>query len=180
MSSCRCSPSTTKQNGGIQSWDYGEHADPHRVARELNGRFLVNVTEKDGKEFAAGKQVSGFAQLRDDGSTMSGNWIYCGGYTEEGNLAARRDTTDAPNKIGLHPKWGWTWPMNRRILYNRASVNRKGEPFNPRKWVIRWNAEKNACKTTRAPIFRPVNSSASPLPCWWLAARAATARRRST
>jgi len=126
------------------AWDYGDHADPHRVAREMNGRFLVNVTEKDGKEFAAGKQVPGFAQLRDDGSTLSGNWIYCGGYTEEGNLAARRDTTDAPNKIGLHPKWGWTWPMNRRILYNRASVNRKGEPFNPRRWVIRWNAEKNA------------------------------------
>ena len=125
------------------AWDYGEHADPHRVARELNGRFLVNVTEKDGKEFAVDKQVPGFAQLRDDGSTMSGNWIYCGGYTEEGNLAARRDMTDTPNKIGLHPKWGWTWPMNRSILYNRASVNRKGEPFNPRKWVIRWNAEKN-------------------------------------
>ena len=88
--------------------------------------------------------MPGFAQLRDDGSTMSGNWIYCGGYTEEGNLAARRDTTDAPNSIGLYPKWAWTWPMNRRILYNRASVNRKGEPFNPRKWVIRWNADKNA------------------------------------
>jgi formate dehydrogenase-N alpha subunit len=124
------------------AWDYGDHPDPHRVARELNGRFLVDVTEKDGKGFAAGKQVPGFAQLRDDGSTMCGNWIYCGGYTDEGNLAARRDTTDAPNGIGLSPKWAWTWPMNRRILYNRASVNRKGEPFNPRKWVIRWDAEK--------------------------------------
>jgi formate dehydrogenase-N alpha subunit len=124
------------------AWDYGDHPDPHRVARELNGRFLVDVTEKDGKGFAAGKQVPGFAQLRDDGSTMCGNWIYCGGYTDEGNMAARRDTTDAPNGIGLSPKWAWTWPMNRRILYNRASVNRKGEPFNPRKWVIRWDAEK--------------------------------------
>ena len=124
------------------AWDYGHdhEADPHRVAREMNGRFLVDVAEKDGKGFAAGKQVPGFAQLRDDGSTLSGNWIYCGAYTEEGNLAARRDTTDAANHIGLHPKWAWTWPMNRRILYNRASVNRKGEPFNPRKWVIRWNA----------------------------------------
>ena len=125
------------------AWDYGDHPDPHRVTRELNGRFLVDVTDKDGKGFAAGTQVPGFAQLRDDGSTMSGNWIYCGGYTEEGNLAARRDMTDAPNGIGLYPKWAWVWPMNRRILYNRASVNRKGEPFNPRKWVIRWNAEKN-------------------------------------
>ncbi|HEY1372015.1 MAG TPA: molybdopterin dinucleotide binding domain-containing protein, partial [Candidatus Binatia bacterium] len=124
------------------AWDYGHdhEADPHRVAREMNGRFVVDVADKDGKGFAAGKQVPGFAQLKDDGSTLSGNWIYCGGYTEEGNLAARRDLADASNKIGLHPKWAWTWPMNRRILYNRASVNRKGEPFNPRKWVIRWNA----------------------------------------
>jgi formate dehydrogenase major subunit len=126
------------------AWDYGHEADPHRVARELNGRFLVDVADKDGKRFAAGKQVPGFAQLKDDGSTLAGNWIYCGGYTEEGNLAARRDTTDAPNGIGLHPKWGWVWPMNRRILYNRASVNRKGEPFNPRTWVVRWDAEKKA------------------------------------
>jgi formate dehydrogenase major subunit len=124
------------------AWDYGDHADPHRVSRELNGRFLVDVTERDGKVFGAGKQVPGFAQLRDDGSTMSGNWIYCGSYTEEGNLTARRDMTDAPNGIGLYPQWAWVWPMNRRILYNRASVNRQGEPFNPRKWVIRWNAEK--------------------------------------
>jgi formate dehydrogenase major subunit len=124
------------------AWDYGEHADPHRVTRELNGRFLVDVTDKDGKGFGAGKQVPGFAQLRDDGSTMSGNWIYCGSYTEEGNLAARREMPDAPNGIGLYPQWAWAWPMNRRILYNRASINRQGEPFNPRKWVIRWNAEK--------------------------------------
>jgi formate dehydrogenase major subunit len=130
------------------AWDYvekGHHeADPHRVAKEMNGRYLVNVSTPDGKSFDAGKQVAGFAALRDDGSTLSGNWIYCGGYTEEGNLAARRDTADSANGIGLHPKYAWAWPMNRRILYNRASVNRKGEPFNPRKWVIRWNAEKAA------------------------------------
>jgi formate dehydrogenase-N alpha subunit len=124
------------------AWDYGHEADPHRVARELNGRFLVDGTDQAGQRFVAGQQVPGFAQLRDDGSTMAGNWIYCGGYTEEGNLSARRDPTDAPNGIGLHPRWAWVWPMNRRILYNRASVNRKGEPFNPRKWVVRWNAEK--------------------------------------
>jgi formate dehydrogenase major subunit len=125
------------------AWDYahGHEADPHRVAREMNGRFLADVTQPDGTRFAAGTQVPGFAQLRDDGSTMSGNWVYCGGYTEDGNLAARRDPADAPNAIGLHPKWAWAWPMNRRILYNRASVDRKGEPFNPRRWVIRWNAE---------------------------------------
>jgi len=130
------------------TWDYteaGQHeTDPHRVAKELNGRYAADVTGADGTRVAAGKQVAAFAQLKDDGSTLSGNWIYCGGYTEEGNLAARRDPADAPNGIGLHPRWAWAWPMNRRILYNRASVNRKGEPFNPRKWVIRWDAQKQA------------------------------------
>ena len=109
------------------AWDYGDHADPHRVARELNGRFLVDVTEKDGKTFAAGKQVPGFAQLRDDGSTMSGNWIYCGGYTEEGNLAARREMTDAPNGIQLYPNWAWVWPMNSaHSLQPRLGQSQRG------------------------------------------------------
>jgi formate dehydrogenase major subunit len=56
-------------------------------------------------------------------------------------MAARRDATDAENRIGLTPKWAWTWPMNRRILYNRASVDATGKPFDPKRWVIRWNAE---------------------------------------
>ena len=118
------------------AWDYGDHADPHRVARELNGRYLVDVTDKDGKSFAAGKQVSGFAELRermhhDVRQLDLLRWLH-----RRGNLAARRDMTDAPNGIGLYPKWSWVWPMNRRILYNRASVNRKGEPFQPAQWAV--------------------------------------------
>jgi formate dehydrogenase major subunit len=116
------------------AWDYvpaGEtHVDPHRIAKEINGRFL-----------ATGKQVPGFAQLQSDGSTSSGNWLYCASYTEDGNMAARRDPTDAENGIGMHPNWAWVWPMNRRILYNRASCDLEGQPYNPRQWVIRWNAE---------------------------------------
>jgi len=122
------------------TWDYaakGGHVDPHAIAKEINGSFL-----RDVDAHAAGTQVPGFAALRDDGSTASGNWLYCGSYPESGNLAARRDPTDAENEIGLHPSWAWVWPMNRRILYNRASVDRKGQPFNPKKWVIRWNAEQ--------------------------------------
>jgi formate dehydrogenase major subunit len=108
----------------------------------MNGRFLADVALPDGTRAAAGTQVPGFPQLADDGSTMAGNWLYCGGYTEAGNLAARRDLADAPNGIGLHPGWAWAWPLNRRILYNRASVDRNGEPFDPRRWVIRWDAAK--------------------------------------
>jgi formate dehydrogenase major subunit len=125
------------------AWDYGGesgHVDPHRVAREINGRFLVDGPG-DGGEGKAGTQVPGFPQLRDDGSTACGNWLYCGSYTEAGNQAARRDSTDAANGIGLYPNWAWVWPLNRRILYNRCSVDLEGKPVNPRKWVIRWNAE---------------------------------------
>lgn len=121
-------------------WDYTRdgHTDPHEVAREINGRFTRDV-EIGGQKFAKGTQVPSFAKLGDDGSTAAGNWIYTGSYTEEGNMAARRGTREAENEIGLHPDWAWVWPLNRRILYNRASVDEKGQPLNPRKWVIRWD-----------------------------------------
>jgi formate dehydrogenase major subunit len=125
------------------AWDYGEgHVDVHRIAKEINGRYEADVTTDDGKTFRAGTQVDGFPALRDDGSTSSGCWLYCGSYTENGNMAARRDASDAANAIGLMPKWAWVWPMNRRILYNRASVDANGQPFRPDRWVIRWNAEE--------------------------------------
>jgi formate dehydrogenase-N alpha subunit len=127
-------------------WDYlGAHAevDPHIVAKEINGRFLEDVGGPDGSLRPAGSQVPGFAELRDDGSTAAGNWLYSGSYTEAGNQAARRDTTDAVNGIGLHPNWAWVWPMNRRILYNRASVDAKGQPLDPKRWVIRWNTDES-------------------------------------
>jgi len=128
------------------AWDYGEtgHVDPHQVAKEINGSFLVDVKGTDGAVSKAGTQVPGFAALRDDGSTASGNWLYCGSYTEAGNYAARRDATDSINGIGIHPNWAWVWPMNRRILYNRCSVDLEGNPYNPEKWVIRWNAESKS------------------------------------
>jgi formate dehydrogenase major subunit len=126
-------------------WSYGEsgHVDPHQIAKEINGRFTRDVAA-GGEHFAAGSQVPAFPTLRDDGSTACGNWLYCGSYPEAGNLAARRDATDAINNIGLHPSWAWVWPLNRRILYNRAGVDRQGAPYNPRKWVIRWDAEAKA------------------------------------
>ena len=126
-------------------WSYGkEHADVHAVAKEINGRFTADTIAADGRAFKAGGQVPAFAMLRDDGTTASGNWLYCGSYTDQGNMSARRDPADAPNKIGLHPGWAWAWPANRRILYNRASVSPAGKPWNARKWVIRWNADTKA------------------------------------
>jgi formate dehydrogenase major subunit len=124
-------------------WDYltdGKY-DPHRVAKEINGYFLEDATI-DGKTYKKGTLVPSFALLRGNGTTSSGNWIYCASYTEAGNMAARRNNQDAPNHIGLYPDFAWCWPVNRRILYNRASVDLSGQPRDDKKWVIRWAGDK--------------------------------------
>jgi formate dehydrogenase major subunit len=73
--------------------------------------------------------------LQADGSTSCGNWIYCQSYNQDGNNMARRDKTDESG-IGLYPKWSWAWPVNRRIIYNRASTDLTGKPWNPNKPVV--------------------------------------------
>ncbi len=124
-------------------WDYVTDGmyDSHKVAKEINGYFLKDVTIK-GQLYKKGTLVPSFAFLQADGSTSSGNWLYCNSYTEKGNMAARRSQEDAVNKIGLYPAFSWCWPVNRRIIYNRASVDLKGEPWDKKDWVIRWNGEK--------------------------------------
>ncbi len=113
------------------AWNYGNPASPHAVAKEINGYDLTT-----------GKLMSGFANLKDDGTTSSGCWIYCASYTEDGNMAARRDPTPDPFKVGLYPKWAWAWPVNRRIIYNRASVDLNGEPWDKEHPVIWWKDDK--------------------------------------
>jgi len=123
-------------------WDYltmGEY-DPHKVAKEINGYFLEDVTQGD-KTYKKGTLVPSFAFLKADGSTSSGNWLYCNSYTEKGNMAARRSTKDAPNRIGLYPEFAWCWPVNRRIIYNRASVDLKGKPWDLKDWVIKFDGD---------------------------------------
>jgi len=87
----------------------------------------------------AGQQLPGFAMLRDDGSTTCGNWIYCGVWSQAGNLSARRDPSD-PSGVGNTLNWGFAWPANRRILYNRANTDpQTGQPWDPKRAGIRWN-----------------------------------------
>ena len=89
----------------------------------------------------AGQLLDGFAQLRDDGTTAAGCWIFAGSYTEKGNQMARRDATD-PREQGIAPNWAWAWPANRRILYNRASADTAGKAWNPKKPIIEWNGSR--------------------------------------
>ena len=109
------------------TWNFGEGPDPHAIAEEINGYDL-----------ASGNLLPGFAKLKDDGTTTSGNWLYSGSYTEEANMAARRSTEDKSG-IGLYSEWAWSWPANRRIIYNRASVDPQGQPWDPLHPVIRWD-----------------------------------------
>ncbi len=113
-------------------------------AKRINGFFLADAKVGD-KAYKRGQLVPTFTALKDDGSTSSLNWIYAGSYTEEeGNKSKRRDPSQTPMQaaIGLFPNWSWCWPVNRRILYNRASVDLNGKPFNAKKAVIAWENGK--------------------------------------
>jgi formate dehydrogenase major subunit len=117
--------------------DAKHHFDPHAAAKQINGYFLKDVKGPDGKEYKKGDLVPGFALLQADGSTSSGNWLYCQSYNAAGNNMARRKKDD-PTGLGLYPGWAWAWPVNRRILYNRASVDLNGQPWSEKKQVIKW------------------------------------------
>jgi len=114
-----------------------------QTAKLINGWFTRDTVVK-GKQFKKGQQVPSFAYLQDDGSTTSGNWLYCNSVSDTENKAERHDATQTPMqaKIGLFPNWTWCWPVNRRILYNRASVDQTGKPWNPDRAVIEWNGKK--------------------------------------
>ncbi len=110
------------------TWNWQNATSPAlaEVAREINGRD------------ALGKQIAGFGALADDGSTACGNWIYAGSFTEAGNMMARRGQDD-PTGLGLYPDYAWNWPANRRILYNRASADAAGKPWDAARAPLRWN-----------------------------------------
>jgi formate dehydrogenase major subunit len=126
------------------TWNYvdPQDPDPEDLAKEMNGRALTDLKDDSGQTILkAGQQLDGFAQLRDDGTTMSGCWIFSGSYTEQGNQMARRDASD-PREQGIAPNWAWAWPANRRILYNRAGADLNGKAWNPAKPIIEWNGSK--------------------------------------
>jgi formate dehydrogenase major subunit len=108
--------------------------DLDEIAREVNGQDLKS-----------GKRLETFKDLTDDGSTTSGNWIYVGSYPESGNLAKRRKgvqdpEANDPTGMGFYPEWAWSWPANRRVLYNRASADLEGKPWDPSRTGIKWDA----------------------------------------
>src|SRR5690606_31045889 len=128
------------------TWDYARPQYPtaEELAKEYNGRALQDLRDPNDPTRItrrAGEQISSFGELRDDGSTASGCWIYAGSWTEDGNMMARRDNSD-PTGIGQTLNWAWAWPANRRILYNRASADTAGNPFDPKRPLVYWDGER--------------------------------------
>lgn len=126
------------------SWNYHDPEDPtpEEIAREANGFAVTDVTDALGNVvLKKGQQLSSFAQLKDDGSTSSFCWIYAGSWTEQGNQMDKRDNSD-PSGLGCTPGWAWSWPANRRILYNRASADPQGKPWDKKRKLIEWDGVK--------------------------------------
>lgn len=127
-------------------WDYyvDGKIDPRPVSWALNG-YRIATSDFEG---AKPDLLSGYSELNADGSTACAMWIYSGFYSNsEAPLdpskqpLARRDTTDASG-VGLYSNWAYSWPSNRRILYNRNSADLEGKPWNPDKVLVSWDGSK--------------------------------------
>ena len=159
-------PSTAPRDQGFKNvlWDYESDDATERkmgepsvlkILKELNGYF----TEEPARHCA------GFGDLTDDGSTTCASWIYSGVYPAvDKNLADRR-TPDAPGQPGAQLNWGWAWPANRRIMYNRASADPDGKPWSEKKKWVWWDAEQKKWAGYDVPDYianKPPNDKAKP------------------
>jgi len=125
----------------VWNYDLPGHDEPdlEKVATEINGYTVAD-----------GKVLGTFANLKDDGSTACGVWIYCGYWAvdpkeEDPRLkvpAAKRRSREDKSGLGLYPKWTFSWPLNRRIVYNRCSADPAGRPWNPEKVLVAWDGTK--------------------------------------
>ena len=141
------------------TWTYpthGPHTEPaaEAVLHEINGWQVADRSP-----------VSGFTDLKDDGSTACGCWIYSGCYANGENATARRKPASEQNWVAA--EWGWAWPANRRILYNRAAADPDGKPWSERKKYIWWDAAHGRWTghdvpdfiVDRPPSYRPATDA---------------------
>jgi formate dehydrogenase major subunit len=138
------------------TWNYTDKQNPSlsEIAKEINGKALADVTDAPtNTTIKAGQQLPGFGFLRDDGSTACGNWIYCGSWTEAGAMMQRR-ATDDPSGLGVYPNWAWSWPANRRVLYNRASCDSSGKPWDATRAQVWWSEAAKKWVGSDVPDFK--------------------------
>jgi len=126
------------------------------IAQEINGFDLTT-----------GKRMSSFANLKADGTTTAGDWIYTGSYPDSGNQMKNRKgvqdpAANDPTGLGFYPNWSWSWPLNRRVLYNRASADLTGQPWDPTRPGIKWNGTKWVGDVPDYPVSGPTADPNSP------------------
>ena len=131
------------------TWDYPvagpkREPDAESVLKEINGY-----------EVATGTQVETYKNLKDDGSTACGGWMYCGVYPREGVNKARSRRPDTPQTETNHQDWAFAWPSNRRTLYNRASADPEGKPWSQAKKLVWWDEGEETWTGTDVPDFEP-------------------------
>jgi formate dehydrogenase major subunit len=138
------------------TWSYtnAQHPALGELLKELNGKALADLTDpKTQVAIKKGQQLPGFAWLKDDGTTSCGNWIYSGSWTEAGNQTLRRGTED-PSGQGIYQGWAWSWPANRRVLYNRASCDPAGKPWDATRKQVWWNESAQSWVGNDVPDFK--------------------------
>lgn len=144
----RLASSTDPMDRPVQdlTWDYRvegplREPDAEQVLAEINGH---------GPD---GRPLSAYTELKDDGSTRCGCWIYCGVYADGVNRAARRKPHTEQDWVAA--EWAWAWPANRRILYNRAAAAPDGTPWSSRKAYVWWDPEQGRWTGHDVPDFVP-------------------------
>src|SRR5437667_1199616 len=140
------------------TWAYTTPQNPSlaEVAKEINGKALADLTDEKlfpGQTIKAGQQLPGFAWLKDDGTTACGNWLYSGSWTEAGAQMQRRGTDD-PSGLGIYQNWAWSWPANRRVMYNRASCDPSGKPWDMERRQVWWNEAQQKWVGNDVPDFK--------------------------
>ncbi|MGN6782325.1 MAG: molybdopterin dinucleotide binding domain-containing protein, partial [Marmoricola sp.] len=128
------------------NWDYPTHGpmqepSAEAVLQEING-YVVET----------GEMLASYMDMQNDGSTAGGCWIYTGVYADGVNQAARRKPGGEQSWVA--PEWGWVWPANRRIIYNRASADPDGKPWSERKRYVWWDEEKGEWTGYDVPDFQ--------------------------
>jgi formate dehydrogenase major subunit len=143
------------------AWNYRVQGDDEPSADDV----LRHIS---GLDLTTGRELGGYPELKADGTTSSGCWIYCGVYADGVNQAARRKSRHEQDLYAL--EWGWAWPMNRRVLYNRASADPDGKPWSERKALVWWDADRREWtghdvpdfERKKPPDYRPPEDAVGP------------------